>query len=61
MQCIITEKQSNQIHYDDTKKAHDSQIVRAKQKQSKLSNCGPSQRQASVTNYWINFLLQGRH
>ena len=33
MQCIIIEKQSNQLtHYDDTKKmAHDSQIVRGKE------------------------------
>ena len=33
MQCFITEKQSNQINtFDDTKKrAHDSQVVRAKE------------------------------
>ena len=51
MQCIIIEKQSNQItHFDDTKKrAHDSQIVRAEEN-LKLSYGGPSQRQASGTN-----------
>ena len=48
MQCIITEKQSNQIkRYDDTKKrAHELQIVR-------LINGEPSQRQASGTNQRI--------
>ena len=51
MHCIIIEKQSNQINrYDDTKKrAHDSQVVRAKEN-LKLSDGGPSQRQASDTN-----------
>ena len=45
MQCIITEKQSNQINsYDDTKKrAYGSQIVRAKEN-LQLSYGGSSQR-----------------
>ena len=62
MQCIITEKQSNQLtHYDDTKKrAHYSQIVRAKEN-IKLSYGGPSQRQASGTNQQIKALHQCRH
>ena len=62
MQCIITEKQSNQVkHYDETKKrAHDSQIVRAKEN-LKLSWGGPSQGQASGTNQRIKALRQGRH
>ena len=65
MQCIITEKQSNQIilstHYEDIKKrAHDSQIGRAKEN-LKLSYGGPSQRQASGTNQLIRTLRQGRH
>ena len=48
-----TKQRNNQIkftHHDETKKrAHDSQIVRAKGN-LKLSYSGPSQQQASVTN-----------
>ena len=58
MQCIITEKQSN---YDYTKKkAHDSQIVRAKDT-LKLSYGGPSQLHASGTKQRIKALRQDRH
>ena len=39
--------------------AHDSQIVRAKEN-LKLSDGGPSQRQASVTNQLIKALRQRR-
>ena len=47
--------------YDDTKKrAHDSQIVRAKEN-LKLSYVGPSQRQAPGTNQQIKALRQGPH
>ena len=47
-------------HYNDTKKrAHDSQIVRAKEN-LKLSYGVPSQRQASGTNQPIKALCQGR-
>ena len=51
MQCIIMEKHSNQInHHDETKKrAHDSQIVRAKEN-LKLSHGGSSYIKASGTN-----------
>ena len=45
MQCIITEKQSNQIkqsYYETKISAHDSQIARAKEN-LKLSYGGPSQ------------------
>ena len=60
----MNHNRNNQIkltHYDDTKKmAHDSQIVRSKEK-LKLSYCGPSQPQASGTNQQINDLRQGRH
>ena len=59
MQCIISE--NNQIkltHYDDTKKrANDSQIVRAKEN-LKLSYGGPSQRQASSTNYALKLYVR---
>ena len=49
-------------HYDETKKkAHDSQTVRAKAENLKLSHGGPSQRQASGTNRPIKALSQGRH
>ena len=48
-------------HYDDTKKrAHDPQIVGAKEN-LKLSYGGPSQRQASNTNQQIKALRQGLH
>ena len=48
-------------HYDETKKrAHDSQIVRAKE-ELKLSHSTPSQRQASGTNKRIKALHQCRH
>ena len=51
-----TKKKLKLPHYDDTKKrAHDSQIVRAKEK-LKLSYGGPSQRQASCTNQRIKAL-----
>ena len=53
MQYIITEKQSNQINTDETnERAHDSQIVRAKEN-LKLSHSGPGQRQTSDTNQRI--------
>ena len=62
MQCII--KENNQIkltHYDDTEnRAHDSQIVRAKEN-LKFSYCRPSKRQASGTNKQIKALRQGHH
>ena len=46
-------------HYDVKKKrAHDSQIVRAKEA-LKLSYGGPSERQASATNQRVNALHQG--
>ena len=48
MQCIITEKQSNQINTQWWNK-NDLQIVRAKENH-KLSYDGPSQRQALDTN-----------
>ena len=61
IQCIITEKQSYQTHYYDTKKrAHDSQIVRAKAN-LELSYGGPSQQQTTETNQRIKALRQGRH
>ena len=51
--CNASSKRNNQIkltHYDETKKkAHDSQIARAKEN-PKLSHGGPSHRQASDTN-----------
>ena len=48
-------------HYDGTKKkAHDSQIVRAKEN-LKLCHARTSQRRASDTNWGIKALLQGRH
>ena len=57
-------QRNNQIkvtHYDDPKKrAHDSQIVRAKEN-LKLYCDGPSQRQASGTNQRIKALRQGCH
>ena len=46
--------------YDDKEKVHDSQIVRAKEN-LKLSNDGPSQRQASGTNQRVKALRQGHH
>ena len=51
MQSITTENQSNQINtHDETKKAHDSQIiVRAKEK-FKLGQDGRSQGQALGIN-----------
>ena len=40
MQCIITEKHSNETHYNETKeRAHNSQIVRAEEN-LKLSHGG---------------------
>ena len=42
------------------KRAHDSQIVRAKEN-PKLIHSGPSQRQAPDTNQWIKGLIQGHH
>ena len=48
-------------HYDETKKrAHDSQIVRAKEK-LKMSHGGPSYRKASGTNPPIKVLRQSHH
>ena len=49
------------MHYDETeKRAHDSQIVRAKEN-LKLSHVGPSYSQASGTNPPIKNLRQSRH
>ena len=51
MQCICLIKLT---HYGETKKrAHDSQIVRAKVN-LKLGYGRPNQRQASGTNQWHN-------
>ena len=48
-------------HYDEKeKRAHDSQIVRAKEN-LKLSHGGPSYSQASGTNPPIKALRQRRH
>ena len=48
-------------HYDETeKRAHDSQIVRAKEN-LKLSSGGSSYSQASGTNPPIKALRQSRH
>ena len=47
-------------HYIDTKRAHDSQIVRAKEN-LKLSHGGPSQRQVSATNQPIKASRQDHH
>ena len=62
--CNISSERNIQIkltHYDDKKKrAHDSQIVRAKEN-LKLSFGRSSQRQASGTNQRIKALRQGRH
>ena len=55
MQCIITEKQYNQIitlHDETKKRAPNSQIVGAKEN-LKLSYGGPIRRQASGTNQRI--------
>ena len=62
IQCIITEKQSNQTNtlLLIKKRAHDSQIVRTKEN-LKLSYRGPSQGQASSTNQMIKALRQGYH
>ena len=57
MQCIITEKQSNQINKE---RAHGSQIVGAKEN-LKLSYVGSSQRQAPGIKQRIKALRQGRH
>ena len=49
------------MHYDETKKkAHNSQIVRAKEN-FRLSHSGPSQRQAIGTKQPIKALCQGHH
>ena len=63
MQCIIMEKHSKIIltHHDETKKrAHDSQIVRAKEN-LKLSHGGSSYGYASGLNSTIKALRQSRH
>ena len=54
MQCITTEKQSNQINtlwWNKERVEHDSQIARAKE-HLKLSEDVTSQRQAPGTNPW---------
>ena len=51
---------SNQHIMMIQKRAHDSQIVRAKEN-LKLSYGGPSQRQASGTNQRIKALRQSHH
>ena len=62
--CFLLLQRNNLIkvaYYDETKKrAHDSQIVRAKE-YLKLSHYGPSQRPASDTNGAIIILRQSRH
>ena len=62
MQCIITEKHSNEINeIDETKKMTQySQIVRAKENLM-LSHGGPFQRQAVDTIQRMKALRQGRH
>ena len=60
LQCIITEKQSNQINTLWWYKEKDSQIVRAKEN-LKLSYGGHSQKQAWSTNQRFKALSQGRH
>ena len=48
--AVYHQRETIKSNYDDTKKrAHDSQIVRAKEN-LKLSYDGPGQRQASGTN-----------
>ena len=60
MQCIITEKQLNQIiNIDETKiRDHDLQIDRAKEN-LKFSYGGPSVQQALGTIQQIKVLCQG--
>ena len=54
-------KQKETMPYDDTKKrAHDSQIVRAKEN-LKMSYSEPSQWKAKGTNQLIKVLRQGHH
>ena len=62
MQCIIMENTLIKLTlHDETKKrAHDSQIVRAKEN-LKLSHGGSSYRLASGTNPSIKALRQSRH
>ena len=62
MQCIIRETIKLKYYDDTQKRAHDSQIVRAKEN-LKLSYGRPRQslRQASGTNQQIKTLRQGRH
>ena len=62
MQCIIMENTLIKLTlHDETKKrAHDSQIVRAKEN-LKLSHGGSSYRLASDTNPPIKALRQSRH
>ena len=62
MQCIIMENTLIKLTlHDETKKrAHDSQIVRAKEN-LKLSHGGSSYRQASGTNSRLKALRQSRH
>ena len=62
MQCIIMENTLIKLTlHDETKKrAHDSQIVRAKEN-LKLSHGGSSYRKASDTNPSIKALCQSRH
>ena len=62
--CNVSSWRNNLIkltHYDETeKRAHDSQIVRAKEN-LKYSHSGPCYRQASGTNPRIKALRQSRH
>ena len=62
MQCIIMENTLIKLTlHDETKKrAHDSQIVRAKEN-LKLSHSGSGYRLASGTNPPIKALRQSRH
>ena len=62
MQCIIMENTPTKLRlHDETKKrAHDSQIVRAKAN-PKPSHGGPSHRQAPGTNPQIKAPRQSRH
>ena len=62
MQCIIIENTLIKftLHDETKKRAHESQIVRAKEN-LKLSHGGSSYRYASGTNPPIKALRQSRH
>ena len=62
MQCVLTEKHSNQITtlWRNKERVHDSQKVRAKEN-LKFGHSGPIQIQAAGINQRIKALCQGRH